>query len=104
LPEERSAPSLPIILISATLGLSAAILGFYVCYHMLRLDIRISAGVAALCLSAALGMSGAGLSTLTGSRSAISNISFSCGLIMLTFAFFGACGLVGALVATFISP
>jgi len=65
---------------------------------------RLSAAIATLSLSTALGIGGAGLSTLTGSRSAISNISFSCGLIMLTFIFFGACTLIGALAATFIRP
>jgi hypothetical protein len=47
-----------------------------------------------------LGISGALLSALTGSRAAPVNILFSCGVILLAIFFLALCLLVGALVGT----
>ena len=50
--------------------------------------------------SAGLGIAGAGLTSLTGSRAAMANITMSCGLIVISLIFLGLCMLVGALAAT----
>lgn len=99
---ERHAPSLPIILLSAAFGVGAGIVGFYFAYRLAHLRIELSAGIAAIALSAALGITGALLSSVTGSRSALSNIGFSCGLILLMLLFFGLCTVIGGLAATLI--
>jgi hypothetical protein len=97
---EETRPSLPIILISAACGIAAGVVGLYVTRMWLRWDVQPSVFVAVLGLSLGLGMSGAGLSALTGSRAAIANIVFSCGLIGASLVFFALCSLVGALGAT----
>ena len=97
-----SSPSLAIILMSAAIGLAGGIIGLYVAYIVLDLSVQLSAAVATLCLSAALGITGAGLSSLTRSRAATANIAFSCGLILLATVLFGFCTLAGALAATFV--
>lgn len=99
---ERSAPSLPVILLSAASGVSAGIIALYITYNLLGLALQWSVALAILCLSAALGSTGALLSSLTGSRAATSNIAFSCGLIVVTLLFFALCTFVGAMAATFI--
>lgn len=99
---DPSTPSLPIILLSAASGISAGIIALYLTYRTFGLSIEWSVAIAVLSLSAALGCTGALLSTLTGSRAAISNIAFSCGLILITLLFFALCTLVGAIAATFI--
>ena len=99
---ERSAPSLPIILLSAASGVSAGIIALYITYNLLGLAIEWSVAIAILGLSVALGSTGALLSALTGSRAATGNIAFSCGLIVVTLLFFGLCIFVGAMAATFI--
>ncbi len=99
---DESRPSLPIILLSAASGIGAAIIALYVTYNSFGLGIEWSAGIATLCLSVALGGMGALLSAATGSRAAVGNIAFSCGLILITLLFFALCTLFGALAATFI--
>lgn len=98
--EARTGPSLPIILFSAAFGIAAAVIGFYLAWEIatLRLEWSVVAGVLALCFG--LGASGAFLSAVTGSRSAMTNIGMSCGLIVITLLFFGLCIVVGALAAT----
>jgi hypothetical protein len=100
--DERPTPSLPIILLSAASGVSAGIIALYITYNLLGLAIQWSVALAVLCLSAALGSTGALLSMLMGSRAATSNIAFSCGLILVTLLFFGLCIFVGAIAATFV--
>ena len=99
---EGSTPSLPIILLSAASGVSAGIIALYITYYLLGLPLEWSVALAILALSAALGSTGALLSSLTGSRAATSNIAFSCGLIVVTLLFFALCTFVGAMAATFI--
>lgn len=97
---KRSSPSLAIVLMSAASGLAGGIFGLYIAYIVLDLSVQISAAVATLSLSAALGITGAGLSALTESRAAVANIALSCGLILLATVLFGFCTLAGALAAT----
>lgn len=98
----RTEPSLAIILMSAACGLAGGIFGLYIAYIVLDLSVQISAAVATLCLSAALGITGSGLTVLTGSRAATANIALSCGLILLATVLFGFCTLAGALAATLV--
>ena len=102
LEDERSAPSLPIILMSAAGGIAAGIIGLYIAYIVLDLSVQLSAAVATLSLCSVLGFSSAGLSTLSGSRAIGANIALSCGLILMTLIFFGFCTLAGAVTATLI--
>ena len=69
-------------------------------FEMLTLGIELSAGIATLALLFGLGISGAVLSGLTGSRAAPVNILFSCGLILLALMLLALCVLAGALVGT----
>lgn len=96
-------PSLSIILFSAACGVAGGIIGLYVSYVLLQLGAVLSAGVATLALLFSLGISGATLSALSGSRSAPVNILFSCGLILLAFFFLALCALFGALAGTLIA-
>jgi hypothetical protein len=96
----NNAPSLPVILLSAASGIGAGIVALYVAYRGFGLNIYWSAAVATLTLSAGLGISGAVLSSAIGSRAALSNIFFSCGLIVATLLFFAFCTLIGAIAAT----
>ncbi|HXF63858.1 MAG TPA: hypothetical protein VNK95_19700 [Caldilineaceae bacterium] len=93
-------PSLSIILFSAACGVAGGIIGLYVSYVLLQLNVPLSAGAATLSLLFSLGISGAVLSALAGSRSAPVNILFSCGLILLAFFFLTLCTLFGALAGT----
>lgn len=93
-------PSLVIILISTAGGLAAGVVGLYATYAVLGWDLQPSVFVAVLAMSLGLGLSGAVLSALTGSRAALANIGFSCGLVVATTLFFGLCTLFGALGAT----
>lgn len=97
---ERNAPSLPIILFSAASGISGGVIGLFISYRWLQWGVELSAGLATLALLFSLGVSGALLSALTGSRAAPVNILFSCGVILLAIFFLALCLLVGALVAT----
>jgi hypothetical protein len=99
--EQPLRPSLPIILFSAACGVGSAVIALYLAYRVLVFNLPFSAGIATFCLLAVLGITGGGLSVLTRS-SAIVNITFSCGLILLSIFFFAFCSLLGALAATLI--
>jgi len=99
---DNSGPSLPIILISAAFGIAGGVIGLYVTYTVLGWELPASVFVAVLCASVGLGVSGAGLTALTGTRAAVANIVMSCGLIMISLVFLGLCMVVGALAATVI--
>lgn len=92
-------PSLPIILLSAASAIAGFIIALYVAYRELAFGIEVSAAIATFVASAILGITGASLSAITGTRSATSNIAFSCGLILLSIVFFCLCLLVGAIGA-----
>ena len=92
-------PSLPIILLSAASALASGIIILYISYRLLGVEIELSAGLATFGASIALGITGAGLSLVTGSRAAMSNIAFSCGLIVISVLFLGVCTLLGAVTA-----
>lgn len=94
-----SGPSLPIILLSAASAIAGGIIALYITYRLLELGIELSAGIATFCASLALGITGAGLSILSGSRAAMGNIAFSCGLIVISVLFLGVCTLLGAVMA-----
>ncbi len=98
--DARFGPSLPIILFSAACGVAGGVIGLYVSYMLLQLGIELSAGIATLALLFGLGISGAVLSALTGSRAAPVNILFSCGLILLALLMLALCVLLGALAGT----
>lgn len=98
--EIESAPSLPVILLAAATGLGLFMIVLYVSYRVLTLNIPVSVGIATMALLVGIGMVGGGLSFLTNPRSTLSNLTFSCGLILLTILFFGLCGLAGAIGAT----
>jgi hypothetical protein len=98
--DHDTGPSLPIILISAACGIAGGIVALYITYSALAWDVPVSVFFAVLGMSLGLGATGATLSMLTGSKAAIANIVFSCGLVAATAAFFGLCMLVGALGAT----
>lgn len=99
---DNSGPSLPIILISAAFGIAGGVVGLYATYTVLGWELPASVFVAVLGASTALGISGAGLTALTGTRAAVANIGMSCGLIVLSLFFLGLCMVVGALAATVI--
>jgi len=99
---DDAGPSLPIILISAAAGLAGGVIGLYLTYTVLGWDLAASVFVAVLCASLALGIVGASLSALAGTRAAAANIAMSCGLIVVSLAFLSLCTLSGALVATLI--
>ena len=96
-------PSLPIILLSAASAIAAGITALYISYRLLELGIELSAGIATFCASMALGITGAGLSLVSGSRAAMGNIAFSCGLIVISLLFLGVCTLLGAIMALVIT-
>ena len=100
--EGDTVPSLPIILFSAASAIGTGIISFYTTYAVLGLTIQISAGLSTLGLLFVLGLTAAGLSIVSGSSAIVSNISFSCGLIVLALLFFCVCGLAGAIAATLI--
>lgn len=89
-------PSLPIILLSTASAIAGFIVALYLAYREFAFRIEISAAIATFFASAVLGITGATLSAITGARSAVSNIAFSCGLILISVLFFGLCLLVGA--------
>jgi hypothetical protein len=97
---DDSGPSLPIILISAAFGIAGGVIGLYVPYTALGWALPVSVFIAVLCASAGLGVSGAGLTLLTGTRAALANIAMSCGLIVISLVFLSLCMLIGALTAT----
>lgn len=93
-------PSLIIILLSAACGVGAGVIGLYLTYTVLGWEAPPSVFVAVLAMSLMLGIVGAGLSVVTGSRAAVKNIFFSCGLVLLSAIFLGLCTLAGAIAAT----
>lgn len=97
-PEESAAPSLPIILFSAAGGIAGGVIALFVATQWLDLGLELSAALTTLGLLFSLGISGAVLSALTGSRAAPVNILFSCGLILLALFFLALCLLAGALI------
>jgi hypothetical protein len=99
---DQQGPSLPVILVSAASGIAGGVLGLYIAYIALDLNVQASAAVATLALCISLGISGASLSALTGSRSTTGNIALSCGLILLVTVFFGLCTLTGAVFASLV--
>ena len=104
-PRDRAvldAPSLPIILFSAACGLAASVLAFFLAYRVFFLNLPVSAALATLALCFVLGIVGAGLSILTGSRAVISNVVFGCGVILAMLLFFALCTLAGAVAATLV--
>ncbi|MBX3012093.1 MAG: hypothetical protein KF832_11330 [Caldilineaceae bacterium] len=98
-----TSPSLPIILLSAASAIAGGIIVLYITYRLLALEIELSAGIATFFASITLGLTGAGLSMLSGSRAAMSNIAFSCGLIVISVLFLGICTLMGAITALLLS-
>lgn len=103
-PDEMSAsphtPSLPIILFSAASGVAGGVIAFFISYRWLQWGVELSAGLATLALLFSLGISGAILTSATGSRAAPVNILFSCSVILLAIFFLALCLLVGALFGT----
>lgn len=99
---DDSGPSLPIILISAAAGIAGGVIGLYVTYTVLGWELPAGVFVAVLCASIGLGVTGAGLTALTGARAAVANIVMSCGLILISLVFLSLCMLVGALTATLV--
>ena len=97
---DDSGPSLPIILISAAAGIAGGVIGLYITYNVLGWDLPASVFVAVLCASAGLGVSGASLTALTGTKAAAANIAMSCALILVSLVFLSLCMLSGAIVAT----
>lgn len=100
--DDRTSLSLPIILMSAASGIAGGVIGLYIAYIVLDLNVQLSAAVATLSLCSALGITGAGLTALAGSRAVSGNLALSCGVILLTLVFFGFCMLAGAAAATLV--
>jgi len=92
-------PSLPIILLSTAGAIAGFITALYIAYRELAFGIEVSAAIATFFGSIVLGITGASLSAITRTRSATSNIAFSCGLILLSILFFGLCLFIGAVGA-----
>lgn len=97
--DDLSGPSLPIVLLSAASAIGFGILSFYLAYEVFRLKVELSAGISTFCLLIVLGLMSTGLSSLIGSRTAMSNLGFSCGLILLMLLFFSLCMISGAFAA-----
>jgi hypothetical protein len=98
---DRSTPSLPIVLVGAVVGIGAGVVGLFLAWELLGWRLEWSAAVSVLALCTGVALSGGLLSAATHSRATIANIGFSCGVILLTVLFFGLCGVVGGLAATF---
>lgn len=98
--EEREAPSLPIILVSAAMGIIGGVATYFILQQLFNVRVEYSVAAAVLALCFGLGATGGILSAATGSRAAVPNILFSCGVILLAGLFLGLCMVVGALGAT----
>lgn len=98
--EEREAPSLPIILVSAAMGIIGGVATYFILQQLFNVRVEYSVAAAVLALCFGLGATGGVLSAATGSRAAVPNILFSCGVILLAGLFLGLCMVVGALGAT----
>lgn len=101
--EERTAPSLPIILFSAASGVAGGVIALYVSFMVLGLSSALSAGIGVLALLFSLGVSGAILSAATRTRGAPVNIVFSCVLVILAALFMGVCVMAGAVLAALLA-
>lgn len=101
--EERTAPSLPIILFSAASGVAGGVIGLYVSFVVLELASALSAGISMLALLFSLGVSGAILSAATRTKGAPVNIAFSCVLVILAALFMGVCVMAGAVLAALLA-
>jgi hypothetical protein len=99
-PSNDSAPSLPVILVSAACGMAGGVLSLYITYRIFAWPVEWVAAATTLMMLLSLGVSGALMSAATGSRSAPANILFSCGLIIAAGLFMGFCLVAGALTAT----
>lgn len=98
-PRDQS-PSAPIILLSAAVGLLVGMITFYISYQLLWLRIEVTTGISLVMLFIGLAITSIGLSSLSRSEAVMSNLAFSCGLILLSVLFFGLCIVTGALGAT----
>lgn len=98
-PRDKS-PSAPIILLSAAVGLLVGMITFYLAYQLLWLRVEIATGLSLVMLFIGLAITSIGLSSLSNSDAVMSNLAFSCGLILLSVLFFGLCIVTGALSAT----
>ncbi len=76
--------------------------GFYLAYAILHLDVQWSAGLAALILAGAVSGTAALLSTLHDERTIGMNVGFSCVLTLQLLTFAGFCLIVGVFVATLV--
>ncbi len=99
---DDAGPSLPIILMSTAAGIAGGVIGLYITYIVMGWDLPAGIFVAVLCTCAGLGISGAALTALTGSRAATANIAMSCALILASAVFLSLCMVSGAIVATLI--
>ncbi len=100
--QQRDAPSLPIILLGAFSGLGGGVIALYLASDVAGLNAPLSAGIATFAMLGLLGSMAAGLTVLTDSRAVISNVGFSCGLLVLSLLFLGFCLFLGAVVATLV--
>ncbi len=98
--QDDPGPSLPIALFSAALGVGSSVILLYLSYIALRWPLPASVFASVLVLCLALGFTGVGLTTLSGSRAVLPNVTLGCGLVFATLLFFGLCVLVGAAGAT----
>ena len=94
------APSLPVVLLSAISGIGGGVIALYVGYGVLHLGIQLTAALATLGLLFGVGVSGAAMSAVTGTRGAATNMLFSCGVIVLVLVFLSVCMVFGAVAAT----
>ena len=99
---DDAGPSLPIVLLSAALGVGAGVIVLYLTYIVSGWPLPVSVFVSVLVLCIGLGVAGAGLTILTGSRAVLPNVTLGCGLVFATILFFGLCVLVGAVGATLV--
>ncbi|MEM7130870.1 MAG: hypothetical protein AAF702_31405 [Chloroflexota bacterium] len=99
---QDTAPSAPIILLSAAFGLICGMIGLFLMYAVNGYTLELSIGVGLICLSIGLIFSSVGLTTLAGSSALVSNLAFGCGVIVISVMFFALCTLSGALAATLI--
>jgi hypothetical protein len=99
---DDAGPSLPIVLLSAAFGVGVGVIVLYMAYIVLRWPLPASVFAAVLVLCIGLGVTGAGLTILTGSRAVLPNVTLGCGLVFATLLFFGLCVLAGAVGATLV--
>lgn len=98
--QQRAAPSLPIILLSAVAGMATGLIGYSTARELGRLSLEWSVAIGTLALCFGVGATGALLSAATGSRAALANAGLGCAVILFSALFLGFCAVVGALAAT----